>query len=60
MLLRPGDKISLGIHPRKDRAAGGLLADDQQVLVNGQVPKGVLGLHPLADEPATSDCAAPN
>jgi hypothetical protein len=60
MLLRPGDKISLGIHPRKDRAAGGLLADEQQVLVNGQPPKGVLGLHPPAEEAATSDCAAAN
>jgi len=60
MLLRSGDKISLGIHPRKDRAAGGLLADEQQVLVNGQPPKGLLGLHPPADETATSNCAAAN
>jgi len=55
-LLKPGDKISVGIHPRKDRTAGGLLADEQQMLVNGQPPKGVLSLHPLGDEPAVSDC----
>ena len=54
-LLRPGDKISVGIHPRKDRSAGGLLADEQQMLVNGRPPKGVLSLYPLADEPAVSD-----
>ena len=54
---KPGDKISVGIHPRKDRTAGGLLADEQQMLVNGQPPKGVLSLYPLGDEPAVSDCA---
>ena len=56
-LLKPGDRISVGIHPRKDRTAGGLLADEQQMLVNGQPPKGVLSLYPLGDEPAVSDCA---
>ena len=56
-LLKPGDKISIGIHPRKDRTAGGLLADEQQLLVNGWPPKGVLSLYPLGDEPAVSDCA---
>ena len=54
-LLKPGDKISLGIHPRKDRSAGGLLADEQQMLVNGRPPKGVLSLYPLGDERAVSD-----
>jgi hypothetical protein len=54
-LLKPGDKISVGIHPRKDRSAGGLLADEQQMLVNGRPPKGVLSLYPLGDEPAVSD-----
>ena len=54
-LLRPGDKISVGIHPRKDRSAAGLLADEQQMLVNGRPPKGVLSLYPLGDEPAVSD-----
>ena len=49
-LLRPGDKISLGIHPRKDGAAGGLLADEQQLLVNGQPAKGVLWLQPPGEE----------
>ena len=58
VLLKPGDKISVGIHPRKDRSAGGLLADEQQMLVNGRPPKGVLSLYPLGDEPAVSDCAA--
>src|SRR5262245_60030789 len=56
-LLKPGDKISVGIHPRKDRSAGGLLADEQQMLINGRPPKGVLSLYPLGDEPAVSDCA---
>ena len=56
-LLKPGDKISVGIHPRKDRTAGGLLADEQQMLVNGRPPKGVSSLYPLGDEPAVSDCA---
>jgi Family of unknown function (DUF6152) len=56
-LLKPGDKISIGIHPRKDRTAGGLLADEQQMLVNGRPPKGVSSLYPLGDEPAVSDCA---
>jgi hypothetical protein len=49
-LLRPGDRISLGIHPRKDGAAGGLLADEQQILVNGQPAKGVLWLQAPAEE----------
>ena len=57
-LFRPGEKISVGIHPRKDRSAGGLLADEQQMLVNGRPPKGVLSLYPLGDEPAVSDCGA--
>jgi hypothetical protein len=59
VLLRPGDKISIGIHPRKDRTAGGLLADEQQILVNGRPPKGVLSLYPLGDELAVSDCEDP-
>jgi len=49
-LLRPGDKVSLGLHPRKDGTAGGLLADEQQLLVNGQAPKGVLYLIPAGEE----------
>jgi hypothetical protein len=49
-LLKPGDKISLGIHPRKDGAAGGLLADEQQLVVNGQPAKGVLWLQPRGEE----------
>jgi hypothetical protein len=49
-LLKPGDKILLGVHPRKDGGAGGLLADEQQLLVNGQPPKGVLWLTPPGKE----------
>src|SRR5579864_2061253 len=49
-LLKPGDKISLGIHPRKDGGAGGLLADEQQVLVNGQPAKGVQWLIPAGED----------
>jgi hypothetical protein len=57
-LLKPGDKISVGIYPRKDRSAGGLLADEQQILVNGRPPKGILSLYPLGHEPAVSVCTA--
>ena len=49
-LLKPGDKISLGIHPRKDGGAGGMLADEQKLLVNGQPAKGVLWLAPSGEE----------
>lgn len=49
-LLKPGDRVSLGVHPRKDGGAGGLLADEQQMLVNGQAPKGVLWLIPPGKE----------
>ena len=45
-LLKPGDKVSIGIHPRRDGGAGGLLADEQQLLVNGRPAKGVLWLQP--------------
>ena len=49
-VLKPGDKISLGVHPRKDGGAGGLLADERQLLVNGQPAKGVLWLQPPGEE----------
>jgi hypothetical protein len=49
-LLKPGDKISLGIHPRKDGAVGGLLADDRPVTVNGLPAKGVLSAQPASNE----------
>src|SRR6266566_529573 len=49
-VLRPGDKITLGIHPRKDGGAGGQLADEQQLLVNGKPAKGVLWLLPPGEE----------
>lgn len=48
-VLRRGDKVSLGIHPRKDGGVGGLLADEQQLLVNGQPAKGVLWLQPFGE-----------
>lgn len=49
-VLKPGDKVSLGIHPRKDGGAGGQLADEQQLLVNGQPAKGVLWLQPPGEQ----------
>src|SRR3954465_12874501 len=49
-ILRPGDKISLGIHPRKDGGAGGLLAEGGQMLVNGRPPQGVLWAQPAGEE----------
>jgi hypothetical protein len=49
-LLRRGDKVSLGVHPRKDGAPGGVLADEQQLLINGQPARGVLWLHPSGEE----------
>ena len=52
-LFHPGDRISLGVHPRKDGAPGGLLADEQQMLINGQPAKGVLWLNP----PGKDSCA---
>jgi hypothetical protein len=35
--LKPGDRISLGVHPRKDGMAGGYLADAEPLTVNGRV-----------------------
>lgn len=45
-LLKPDDHVSLGLHPRKDGLPGGLLADEQQLVLNGHPPKGVLWLKP--------------
>ena len=42
--LRRGDKVALGIHPRRDGGAGGLLADEQQVIVNGLPARDILFL----------------
>ena len=50
-LFHPGDRISLGFHPRKDGAPGGLLADEQQMLINGRPAKGVLWLSPPGKDP---------
>jgi hypothetical protein len=59
-LMKPGDKVSIGMHPRKDGAAGGLLADEQQMLINGQPAKGVLWLFPYSEAAAKPDCSAAN
>jgi hypothetical protein len=48
-VLRAGDRIEIGIHPRKDGAPGGALADERRILVNGQPPKGVLFLQAPED-----------
>ena len=44
--LKPGDRVSLGIHPSKNGGLQGLLADEQEVLVNGQPAKGLQWLIP--------------
>jgi Family of unknown function (DUF6152) len=48
-LMKPGDRISVGVHPRKDGRPGGLLADEQELLINGHAPEGVLYLTPPGD-----------
>jgi hypothetical protein len=48
--LKPGDKVSLGIHPSKNGGLLGLLADEQEVLVNGQPAKGLQWLIPSPAE----------
>jgi hypothetical protein len=48
--LKPGDKVSLGIHPSKNGGLQGLLADEQEVLVNGQPAKGLQWLIPTPAE----------
>jgi hypothetical protein len=44
-LLKRGDKVSLGIHPRKDGASGGYYADEQPLLINGEVRTGTVSSH---------------
>jgi hypothetical protein len=39
--LKPGDKISMKIHPRRDGKSGGYLADETPVTVNGHKRGGV-------------------
>ena len=41
--VKPGDRISVGVHPRKDGRAGGYLADEEPLTVNGRTL--VTGLH---------------
>jgi len=48
--LKPGDRVSLGVHPSKSGGMQGLLADEQQVLVNGQPAKGLQWLIPAPAE----------
>ena len=45
-VLKPGDRISLGVHPRKDGMAGGYLADAEALTVNGRVL--ISGFQPVA------------
>ena len=45
--LRPGDKVSIAIHPSKSGTMEGLLADERELLVNGQPAKGLQWLTPL-------------
>ena len=48
--LRPGDKVSLAVHPSKSGGMEGLLADERELMVNGQPAKGVQWLVPLGGE----------
>jgi hypothetical protein len=48
--LRPGDKVSIAVHPSKNGQMHGLLADEREVLVNGQPAKGLQWLLPLGSE----------
>lgn len=48
--LKPGDKVSLGIHPSKNGGLQGLLTDEQEVLVNGQPANGLQWLIPTPAE----------
>lgn len=48
--LKPGDRVSLGIHPSKNGGLQGLLADEQEVLVNGQPAKGLQWLIPTSPD----------
>ena len=48
--LKPGDRVSIDIHPSKDGALQGLLADQQQLVINGLPAKGLLWLNPAAAE----------
>ena len=41
--VKPGDHISIGVHPRKDGKTAGYLADEEPLTVNGRVL--VTGLH---------------
>jgi hypothetical protein len=35
-VFKPGDRISVGVHPRKDGRSGGYLADAEPLVVNGR------------------------
>jgi hypothetical protein len=36
-MLKPGDKISLSIHPRKDGSTGGYYADERPLVINNEL-----------------------
>lgn len=46
--MSPGDKITVDVHPYKDGAAGGYLADEDPLRVNGGVL--IEGLRTRPDE----------
>ena len=35
-VFKPGDRVSVGVHPRKDGRSGGYLADAEPLVVNGR------------------------
>jgi hypothetical protein len=50
--LKPGDKISLSIHPRKDETSGGYYADELPLFINGEA---LTGKTPNGDARATTE-----
>ena len=44
-IIKPGDKISVGIHPRKDGTANGFLADEEPLVVNGHALISAVSIH---------------
>ena len=47
-VFKAGDRISVGVHPRKDGRSGGYLADEEPLVVNGRTM--ISGLNPATDE----------
>jgi hypothetical protein len=50
-VLKPGDRVSVGVYPRKDGRSGGYLADAEPLVVNGRTLISGLGGNSSADEP---------